>query len=405
MLSRRETGRNCQARAGAKSGSDQGLSAKGRSTMSSSPAATDAAQDPPQDTPAAPERLECVSDAGFNQWIAASGGSIACSTYQAGKLLLIGWGGQRVSLLPRTFLKPMGLDVDGNRMVLASRHAVTLFHNDPVLAHDFDAAQPGRFDALYLPRLSWHMADLSLHDVALAGNEVWAVNTLFSCLSTLSEQYSFVPRWRPHFISAIAAEDRCHLNGLAMVDGQPGYVTALGETDHAAGWREHKTSGGILMDVRSQQVILRGLAMPHSPRWHQGQLYVLNSGAGQLLRVNSANGAHEVICELPGYLRGLHFHGRHALVGLCRIRETNEFGGMPVQKRCPELQCGVAVIDLDSGRQLGMLTATSGCTEIYDLRFLPGLLRVNVLHTEREAAKQAYNAPDLHGWLRPAPTP
>ena len=53
------------------------------------------------------------------------------------------------------------------------------------------------------------------------------MNTLFSCLAGLDSRYSFVPRWRPPFISALAAEDRCHLNGLAMVDGDaPAFLVA-----------------------------------------------------------------------------------------------------------------------------------------------------------------------------------
>ena len=54
---------------------------------------------------------------------------------------------------------------------------------------------------------------------------------------------------RPPFISAYAAEDRCHLNGLAIVDGQPRYVTALGQSDTRGGWRAGKSNGGIVMSV------------------------------------------------------------------------------------------------------------------------------------------------------------
>jgi uncharacterized protein (TIGR03032 family) len=360
---------------------------------------------PMTDAAAAPkegERLACSPDRGFVEWLSACGGTIAVSTYQAGKLLLIGWNGQQPSLLPRHFDKPMGFDVLGDRMVLSTRNHITMFANDAILAHHYQHDKPGRYDALYLPRLSYHTADLNTHDVALSDSDVWILNTRFSCLCGLSDRWTFLPRWRPKFVTDLVPEDRCHLNGLTMVNGEPGYVTCLGETDTVGGWRDVKVGGGIVMDVRANEVVLRGLSMPHSPRWHDGQLWVLNSGEGRLLRVNPANGQADVVCELPGYLRGLAFVGTYALVGLCKIRETNVFGGMPIQERYPELQCAVSVVDTRSGREVGRFSITAGCTEIYDIRFLKGKSRVNVLNLDREESRQAFNAPpDVHYWLRP----
>lgn len=346
-------------------------------------------------------RLACTADAGFTQWIAQSGGSLAVSTYQAGKLLLIGWNGRQPSFLARHFDRPMGLDLRDGRLLLATRNAVTLFADDPVLAHHYDEARPGRYDALYLPRLSYHTAGLDVHDVALTDGDAWIVATRFSCLAGLSDRYSFVPRWRPAFITADAPEDRCHLNGLAMVDGRPGYVSCLGETNSEAAWRERRSTGGALMDVNTGTAVLRGLAMPHSPRWHDGRLWVLESGQGRLLQVDPARGRADVVCELPGYLRGLDWVGPYALIGLSKARETAHFGGMPVQQRHAQLRCGVAVIDARSGRQAGLFELTAGATEIYDLRFVPGRRQVNVLNTERESERLAFSAPgDLHWWLR-----
>lgn len=348
------------------------------------------------------ERLACAPDRGFVEWLSACGGTVVASTYQAGKLLLIGWNGTQPSLLPRHFDKPMGFDVLGDRMVLSTRNHITLLANDPVLGHHFQHDKPGRYDALYLPRLSYHTADLNTHDVALSENDVWILNTRFSCICGLSDRWTFIPRWRPKFVTDDVPEDRCHLNGLAMRDDQPAFVTCLGETDTVGGWRENKAKGGIVVDVASNEVILRGLAMPHSPRWHDGRLWVLNSGEGRLLRVNPETGAADIVCELPGYLRGLAFVGNYALVGLCKIRETNVFGGMPVQARYPDLQCGISVIDTRSGREVGRFSITAGCTEIYDIRFLKGQQRVNVLNLDRDETRQAFNAPpDIHYWLRP----
>lgn len=357
--------------------------------------------DAPAPANPADQPLSCRADPAFTAWLAQTGGSLIVSTYQAGKLLVLGINGEQLSLLPRHFDKPMGLDIQGGRMALATRNGVTLFQDDAVLAHHYTHDRPGRYDMLLLPRLTYHTADANIHDLALVDEEVWFVNTRFSCLATLDSRYSFRPRWKPAFVSELAPEDRCHLNGLAMVDGKAGYVTALGTTDSAGGWREGKASGGVVIDVASSEVILRGLAMPHSPRWHAGQLWVLNSGAGQLLRVDAKSGASNVVCELPGYLRGLCFVGPYAVLGLCKIRESNIFGGMPVQQKYGELQCGIAVVDTRSGRLMAQLHIDSGCTELYDIRFVPQRRRINVLNLERKETWQAMSAPDIHYWLRP----
>ncbi|NGY04880.1 TIGR03032 family protein [Solimonas terrae] len=343
--------------------------------------------------------LQCRTDPGFSAWLAAAGGSLAVTTYQAHKLLLIGWNGRQLSFLPRHFERPMGLDLRDGRLLLACQDRVTLFADDPVLGHHYDDAQPGRYDALYLPRLSWHAAGLDVHDVALTDDASWIVATRFSCLATLSDRYSFVPRWRPRFVGDDAPEDRCHLNGMAMRDGRPAFVTCLAETDTRQGWRAQRRNGGALLEVDSGDAVLRGLSMPHSPRWHEGALWLLESGAGRLLRVDTQRGTADEVCALPGYLRGLDLVGPYALVGLCKARESEYFGDLAVQARHRELRCGVAVIDTRSGAQVGFFELSAGASEIYDLRFIAGRQRVNVLNTQSQERRVAFSAPpDLHWW-------
>ncbi len=342
--------------------------------------------------------VACAPDQGFVQWLAQSGGSMAVSTYQAGKLLLMGWDGRQMTLLMRHYDKPMGLDISDTRMVLATRNNVTMHANDPLLAHDY--LEAGRYDALYLPRTTWHTADLNIHDIAFGNDGIWFANTRFSCLAQLSDSHSFIPKWKPPFVSKIAPEDRCHLNGLAMENGAPRYVTCLGESDTPGGWRENKASGGLLMDVQSNEILLRGLCMPHSPRLYRDQLWVLNSGDGKLLKVDRKSGESEAVCELPAYLRGLTFIGDYALIGLCKIRETNIFGGMPVKDRHEKLLCGVAVVNIVSGERIGVFEFTSGCEEIFDVRFLDGIHKPSILNTERPEILEAVNAPEFSYWLR-----
>jgi uncharacterized protein (TIGR03032 family) len=205
--------------------------------------------------------------------------------------------------------------------------------------------------------------------------------------------YSFVPRWRPPFITTLTAEDRCHLNGLAMHNGQPKYVTALGQSDTPEGWRPNKANGGCLIDVVSGDVVARGLAMPHSPRVHDNRLWLLDSGTGRVLIVDPANGQSIPVAELPGYPRGLAFCGRYACVGLSRIRETSTFGGLPLAERRHELKCGVWVLDTLTGQTAEFLEFEKGVEEIFDVQILSGVRFPAVAGFDREPIQNTFIVP------------
>lgn len=347
-------------------------------------------------------QIQCGVSESFTAWLAELPGTLAVTTYQAGKLGLIGWRGQQPSLLMRDFDKPMGLAVAPEQLALATRNEITFLTNAPLLASDFLIDQPNRYDAIYLPRASYFTGDLNVHDVAFAGDDLWIVASRFSCLAGLSRKYCFEPRWKPPFVSEVVPEDRCHLNGLSVVDGRPKYVTALGETDTVGGWRETKATGGVMIDVETGDVVLRGLSMPHSPRWANGRLWLLNSGAGELLCYSPLEKEARVVAVLPAYLRGLSLIGHYAVVGMCQVREKHIFGGLPVQSRFDKLLCGIAVIDLLSGRTVGMFEFTAGCTEIYDVQYLPGIRQPTVLNRLDDATREAFPAPDFSYWLRPS---
>lgn len=323
------------------------------------------------------------------------------STYQSGKVALIGWHGRQMTLLPRSFQKPMGMAIQGTRLALATQHEVWQFANAPELAADYLLHQPGRYDALFLPRLTHYTGDLHLHDIAFVDETLWVVNTRFSCLASLSADFSFVPRWQPGFISELAPEDRCHLNGLAIAHNAPKFATALGETDTVGGWRAHKATGGVLIDIPSNTVIRRGLSMPHSPRWHGDRLWLLNSGAGELLTIDPTTGEATVVCVLPGFLRGLACVGDYALIGLSQIREHLIFGGLPIQDRFDTLVCGVAIVQLSTGNLVGLFEFTTGCQEIGDIQFLPNITQANLLNTDKPAIREAFTTPTFSYWLRP----
>jgi uncharacterized protein (TIGR03032 family) len=296
--------------------------------------------------------------------------SLLVSTYQAGKVVVVGVAEGELTLSYHNFEHVMGLAVKPDAIAVAARAQVWFLRGAADIAAQVEP--DGRHDACFLTRSSHFTGEIQSHELAWAGDELWLVNTAFGCLCTLDSRHSFVPRWRPPFLTALSADGRCHLNGLAMAGGAPKYVTALAETDAPQGWRANKVQSGCLIDVASGETVARGFAMPHSPRVHRGRVWMLHSGAGQLVLVDPANGRAETVTELPGYTRGLALYDRFAFVGLSKIRETSTFGGMPIAERRPELKCGVGVVDLGTGRLIGHLEFMTGVEEIFDVQVLAG---------------------------------
>jgi uncharacterized protein (TIGR03032 family) len=345
--------------------------------------------------------VECRIDPAFTHLLGELGGSLLITTYQANKVIAVSSDGLRLNLLMRDFEKPMGLAVQGSTWALGTREDIVLLENAPYLAPEYKLDRPDKYDALFLPRVTYHTGDVAVHDLAFdSSGAVWFANTRFSCVSRLNMRFSFEPMWKPPFVSQIAPGDRCHLNGLAMVDGRAAYVTCLGETDEAGGWRGGKATGGCVVDIGSNEVILRGLAMPHSPRWHGGRLWILNSAAGELLVLDRNTGRVTVAGALPAYVRGLDFAGAYALVGMSKIREARTFGDLPVQSRFDQLLCGVAAVNLGSGTVEGMLEFTEGVSDLFEVRFLPGVRKPTVLNREREEFRYAFTAPQFSYWIR-----
>jgi uncharacterized protein (TIGR03032 family) len=330
----------------------------------------DLAADKPPD-----EKFALTSSRNFPRWLAGTGAAIAFTTYQAGKLFLLGSrpdGG--LSVFERTFPRSMGLAVsdDGRTLALATQYEVHRFDN--VLPAG--QANAEGFDAVYAPHAAWVTGDVDAHDVGFgADGRPLFVNTLFSCIATVSDGHSFKPLWKPSFISRLAAEDRCHLNGMALENGELRYVTAVSRSDVADGWRDRRVDGGIVIDVKSQQIAVEGLSMPHSPRLRDGRLWLLNSGTGEFGFVDLASGRFEAVAFCPGYARGLAFVGDHAVIGLSLPRENRTFSGLPLdaalKKRGTGARCGLAVVDLNRGDMVGWVRIEGVVRELYDVAVLP----------------------------------
>jgi uncharacterized protein (TIGR03032 family) len=346
-----------------------------RKVLASQPAVPregEPAHDPerPSDPPA-PEPLRSVHTPNFPGLLRELGISLLVTTYQAGKLVVLRAEEDHINTHFRNFPNPMGLAVGGNRLALGTLLEIWEFHDVPAVIPKLEPA--GRVDACYLPRSCHVTGNVQIHEMAWVGDELWFVNTRFSCLCTRDATHSFVPRWRPPFLTALAPEDRCHLNGLGLRDGRPRYVTAMARSDRPAGWRDFKKDGGVLLDVTTDEVLLGGLSMPHSPRWYAGRLWVLESGAGGVGYVDPDSGRYVRLATLPGFTRGLDFCGPLAFIGLSQVRESAVFSGIAVAERAlEERACGVWVLHIETGRTVAFLRFEEAVQEIFAVQVLPG---------------------------------
>jgi uncharacterized protein (TIGR03032 family) len=365
------------------------------SSLTSAPVRGRSSDTPPATADGAPRAVEFryTQTESFPALLNQLGAALLVTTYQANKLLVVRAAGAGLSTLVRTFDQPMGMAVDAHGLTVGTRTQIWTFRNAPDLAARVEPV--GQHDACFLPRSCHVTGDIRVHELAWVHEELWVVNTRFSCLCTLHPDYSFVPRWRPPFISTLAAEDRCHLNGLAVVANEPRFATALGATDTRDGWRGDKAHGGCILDVPSGEFVGRGLSMPHSPRWHEGLLLVLESGTGGVVRVDPSTGQRDVVARLPGFTRGLAVTGPYAFVGLSKIRKTSAMDGVPLAQQREQLKCGVAAVNWRSGQVIALLEFQTAVEEIFDVQLLPGLRFPEVIGFQQETIQHTFVVPPV----------
>jgi uncharacterized protein (TIGR03032 family) len=309
--------------------------------------------------------------------------SIVVSTYQAGRLVSIGSAGGELQVGFSHMPQAMGLTRTPTGLAVCSHERVWSLEANREIASSINP-EAGH-DIAFLARSCHLTGPVMAHDLVWCNGELLLVNTLFNCVAAIGGPWSFKPRWQPPFISELSPEDRCHLNGLALnADSTaPAFATALGERNTAASWRDTKTTGGCLIDIQANRVVVQGMAMPHSPRLHRDQLLWLHSGEGTLMATdpNQLNAtesplpwqeASDTIVELPGFTRGLDCWGDLAVVGVSKIRETAVFGGLPLEQRLADRHCGIALVNLRERQLVAWLWFKSGVEEIFSVSFLPG---------------------------------
>lgn len=311
---------------------------------------------------------------GMANWLRSNQLGLAFTSYQTGQLFLVGvLPNGTVSFNQQNFTRAMGVCWQPGRLYLGSLFQLWRLEN---------MLRPGEignnaFDAVMVPRNAQTTGDVDIHEVGVdkAGRVIF-VNTRYSCLCTLDLTHSFRPIWKPPFISKLAAEDRCHLNGMAMVDGAPRYVTAVSRSDILNGWRERRHEGGVLIEVETGRIVTDQLSMPHSPRVEGNHVYALDSGRGQIIRIDPKTGTRADIAFCPGFLRGMAIHNGHAIVTVSKPRDGT-FKGLALDgtlgERDAEPWCGVLVVNLGSGDIVEWIRLDGHITEMFDVAAIPGV--------------------------------
>jgi uncharacterized protein (TIGR03032 family) len=336
---------------------------------------------------------------GFTAWLAQEAMVIVLTTYQAGRIIFIGLrpdGTLRAH--ERLIEQCQGLCVAGDDIWVSGKTMLWRMRN---------AVPPGMMtergaDRVFIPREARVTGALDIHDIGhgmfgdmTAPGPIF-VATQYNCLATISDRAAFRPLWRPPFVTALVPEDRCHLNGLAMDDGVPVFVTAVSASDVQDGWRDRRQDGGVVVHVPSGEIVARGLSMPHSPRLHQGRLWLLNSGTGELGVIDPRDGSFTPVAFVPGYARGLALFGRYAVIGLSRPRHNQTFEGLALEEalrtRDAAARCGLVVVDIETGQTVQWLRFEHTIDELYDVALLPGA---------RQAEALSLRGDDLMGAVEP----
>jgi uncharacterized protein (TIGR03032 family) len=355
--------------------------------------------------------------------------SLAFTSYQAARLMLVRSDGDQLDINFKTFPRPMGLSTANGDLTLGVFTQVIRFRREdgllakikqPLVRIEDDVTAPrvsqqnqetdaeeqewdsgrhqpldARADACFITRSSHHTGMINVHDIAWGNDGLWVVNSAFSCLATLQPDYSFVPRWQPHFITDLVSEDRCHLNGMCLKDGKPAFVTTFSTANEKGHWRTRNKSAGTLMDVARNEILLGNLTMPHSPRWYRGKVYYCNSGLGQLCCYDPATGIDQVLAEVPGFTRGMDFYGPILVLGLSRVRQSEVSGPLPLAQKYSQTESGLWFFNLDDQSEIGHIRFTGNVEQIYDVAVITGCSFPELIEPDHPRMRNHFCHPSL----------
>lgn len=215
---------------------------------------------------------------------------------------------------------------------------------------------------------------LYLHDLAMIGSQLHGNAVGQNAIVKLNDDGSHQRVWWPRSLEprgrAGFERNYLQLNSIAAGANLAGsFFSATVDKPGARrpGHRNFAVDGrGIIFSGRTRRPIVRGLTRPHSARLHRGQLWVDNSGYGQVGLAH--DGRFEPLATLPGWTRGLCLHRGVAFVGVSRVipRFAMYAPGLEVD----EATCGVHAVDAASGKVLGSITWPAG-NQIFAVEWVP----------------------------------
>lgn len=335
------------------------------------------------------KKLDIRTSRNFGNWLKSNNHNLAFTTYQVGKIFMIGNNPDgSVHISERTFPRCMGLAIKDNTIWMSSIFQIWRFENSLLPGQSFQG-----YDKVYIPQMAYTTGDIDIHDIIIDQNgKPIFINTLFSCIAAISETHSFKPLWKPEFISKLAPEDRCHLNGLAGLNGKAKYVSLVGKSDVADGWREHRGNGGLIIDVETNEVVCEGLSMPHSPRIYKDKLWLLNAGTGYFGYVDIAQKKFVPMTFCSGFLRGMAFIGDFAIVGMSKNRENRTFEGLALDQNMKDKgaspKCEIQIISLDNGDVVEWVQIEGIVRELYDVMAMSDITRPLIIGTIKDDIKR-----------------
>ena len=325
---------------------------------------------------------------GLFDWFCDNGVNLLFSTRRASKLFCLGQAKEekKISIVETDFKHCGALSVHGQReLFLSTQQKIWRMHNAVPKAKSLNG-----FQRFFVPQQAFVTGELNVQDMAVnSRGRVIFVNSLFSCLAGVSDTHSFVPLWKPAFISDLVSEERCFLSGVALLDDEPKFVTAAAQTNTAAGWKQAGLEQGVVIDVPTNEVVASGLQRPYCPRFYQGRLWLLESGSGYLGYVDLSSGQFHQVAFLPGCVRSVDFVNHYAIVGVSRLHtlEDNVVSNLlshASQRHGRQLCCGLFIIDLNSGETVGHLTFDKVIDEITSVAVLKDVKHAAIVGPQSE---------------------
>lgn len=282
-----------------------------------------------------------------------------------------------------TFLRlphPSGLAVDrerGSVHVASTRNPNQVYELRPAAGRLDRADAPGEAaeDAPLVPVGSrFYPGALYLHDLAFVGGRLHGNAVGENAVARLEGGGRHERVWWPKAVERGGEPDfsRNHLqlNSIAAgPDVKRSFFSASAESPGARrpGHRNWTVDGrGVIFSGRTREPVARGLTRPHSARLRDGQLWVDNSGYGELSLVEDGGAA--AVARLPGWTRGLCFAGDLAFVGVSRVipRFRQYAPGLDVDRSI----CGVFAVDVRTGTVTAGLTWPRG-NQIFAVDWIP----------------------------------